>query len=148
MLFFEDFELHKLHHSPVSHTVSADEIKRFAGEWDPMPFHLDETLAAQSPMGKLFASSAHSIAIGIRLSHSMMENEVAVVAGLGWQDVRFPMPVCAGDTLRLQTQVVEMRASQSKPDRGLVTTLNTLFNQDDVVVAEYKIVTMILRKPQ
>ena len=147
MMFFDDIVLNQAHHSPATFTITADDIKQFASQWDPMPFHIDETLAAQSPLGKLFASSVHSVAIGIRLSHSMMDKEVAVVAGLGWQDVRFPAPVCAGDTLRLRTEVVEKRLSQSKPDRGLITTLNTLLNQHDVIVAEYKIVTMVLCKP-
>jgi acyl dehydratase len=77
----------------------------------------------------------------------MMEKDIAVIAGLGWNDIRFPLPVCAGDRLRLKSEIVEKRESRSKPDRGMITSLNTLINQNDEVVAEYKIITMMFRKP-
>jgi acyl dehydratase len=147
MLYFEDILLHEVRESTATHLVTADEIKNFAGEWDPMPFHLDEEVAKQTPMGKLFASGVHSIAISIRLGHTMMDREIAVIAGLGWQDVRFPSPLFAGDTVRLKTEIVDTRVSQSKPDRGIITSLNTLLNQDGVVVTEYKLLSMVLRKP-
>jgi acyl dehydratase len=147
MLYFEDIPLHESRESTATHLVTADEIKNFAGEWDPMPFHLDEAVAKATPMGKLFASGVHSIAISIRLGHSMMDREVAVIAGLGWQDVRFPTPLFAGDTVRLKTEIVATRVSQSKPDRGIITSLNTLLNQDGAVVTEYKLLSMVLRKP-
>jgi len=147
MMYFEDIQLNHPRFSPQSHTVTADEIKTFAKQWDPMPFHVDEEIAKLSPIGKLFASSVHTVAIGIRLSHDMMEKDIAVIAGLGWQDVRFPLPTCAGDTLRLKSEIIEKRESKSKPDRGMITSLNTLINQHDQVVAEYKIVTLMFRKP-
>jgi acyl dehydratase len=148
MKYFEDIELNKPRLSPRAHTVSAEEIKRFAAEWDPMPFHLDEEIAKLSPIGKLFASSAHTVAIGLRLSHDMMEKDIAVIAGLGWNDLKFPKPVCTGDSLRLKSQIVEKRESQSKPDRGIIISLNELYNQNNELVAEYKIVTLMFRRPQ
>ncbi|HSC76293.1 MAG TPA: MaoC/PaaZ C-terminal domain-containing protein [Pseudomonadales bacterium] len=147
MLYFDDIHLHEIQQSTATHWVTAEDIKRFASEWDPMPFHLDEEVAKLTPMGRLFASGAHNIAISIKLSHTMMERQVAAIAGLGWQDVRFPLPVFAGDVLHLRTEIVDKRVSQSKPDRGIITTLITLLNQDDAVVTEYKILTMVLRKP-
>jgi len=147
MKYFDDIVLNSPHFSPRDYTVTAEEIKRFAGEWDPMPFHVDEEVAKLSPIGKLFASSVHTIAIGIRLSHDMMEKDIAVIAGLGWQDVRFPLPTCAGDVLRLKSEIVEKRESKSKPDRGMITSLNTLINQHGQVVAEYKIITMMFKSP-
>lgn len=148
MLYFEDIPLHETRASTATHLVTADEIKNFAGEWDPMPFHLDEAVAQLTPMGKLFASGVHSIAISVRLGHTMMDREIAVVAGLGWQDVRFPTPLFAGDTVRLKTEIVETRVSQSKPDRGIITSLNTLLNQHGAVVTEYKLSSMVMRKPE
>lgn len=147
MLYFEDVELNKAHHSQETCTVTADDIKQFAAQWDPMPFHLDENIARLSPIGKLFASGIHSVAIGIRLSHTMMEQEMAVVAGLGWNDVRFPAPVCVGDVLRMKSEVIEKRLSKSQPGRGIVISLNSLINQDGVTVTEYKIVTLMLCRP-
>jgi acyl dehydratase len=147
VLYFEDIELNQPRHSDESYFVTAEDIKQFASQWDPMPFHLDEDVARLSPIGKLFASGIHSVAIGIRLSHTMMEKDLAVIAGLGWNDVRFPVPVCVGDVLRMKSEVIEKRVSQSKPDRGIIVSLNSLINQNGDVVTEYKIVTMILRKP-
>jgi len=147
MLYFEDIELNKPRHSDETYAVTAEDIKQFAAQWDPMPFHLDEEVAKLSPIGKLFASGIHSVAIGIRLSHTMMEKDLAVIAGLGWNDVRFPVPVCVGDVLRMKSEVIEKRVSQSKPDRGIIVSLNSVINQNGDVVTEYKIVTMILRRP-
>lgn len=148
MKYFEDIVLNNPRFSPRAHTVTAEEIKRFASEWDPMPFHIDEEMAKLSPIGKLFASSIHTIAIGIRLSHDMMEKDIAVIAGLGWNDLKFPKPVCAGDSLRLKSQIIEKRESRSKPDRGIIVSLNELYNQQDELVAEYKIVTLMFRHPK
>lgn len=147
MQYFEDVALNVPHHSTETYRVTADEIKAFASQWDPMPFHVDEAMAQLSPIGKLFASSIHTIAIGIRLSHTMMPEQMAVIAGLGWQDVRFPAPVCDGDTLRMRSEVVEKRESRSKPDRGIIISQNTVLNQHDDIVAEYKIVTLMMKKP-
>lgn len=147
MKYLEDIVLHNPRFSPRAHAVTAEEIKRFAAEWDPMPFHLDEELAKLSPIGKLFASSAHTVAIGLRLSHDMMEKDIAVIAGLGWNDLKFPKPVCPGDSLRLKSQIIEKRESQSKPDRGIIVSLNELYNQNNELVAEYKITTMMFRRP-
>ena len=147
MKFYEDVPLNEPHHSTETYTVSAEEIMSFAGKWDPMPFHLDEQAAKQTPIGKLFASSIHTIAIGVRISHTMMKEEMAVIAGLGWQDVRFPVPVCAGDTLRMCAEVIEKRESRSHPDRGIVTSQNKVINQNDEVVAEYKIVSLMMKHP-
>lgn len=148
MLHFEDVHLNQPRQSDETYTVTADDIKQFAAQWDPMPFHLDEEVAKLSPIGKLFASGAHSICIGIRLSHTMMEKDLAVIAGLGWTDVRFPTPVCAGDVLRMKSEIIEKRVSQSKPDRGIIVSLNTLINQDNQIVTEYKISTLMLRHPE
>lgn len=148
MLYFEDIHLNQPRHSDETYTVTADDIKQFAAQWDPMPFHLDEEIAKLSPIGKLFASGAHSICIGIRLSHTMMEKDLAVIAGLGWTDVRFPVPVCTGDVLRMKSEIIEKRVSQSKPDRGIIISLNQLINQHDQVVTEYKISTLMMRQPE
>jgi acyl dehydratase len=148
MLYFEDIQLNAPRHSDESYTVTTEDIKQFAAQWDPMPFHLDEEIARLSPIGKLFASGIHSVAIGIRLSHTMMEKNLAVIAGLGWTDVRFPVPVCTGDVLRMKSEIIEKRISQSKPDRGIIISLNQLINQHDQVVTEYKISTLMMRKPE
>ncbi len=147
MRYFDDIDVGRRVEGEQSYTLSAEEIKTFAGQWDPMPFHLDETAAKQSPLGVLFASSIHTVAIGVRLSHSIQEEEMAVVAGLGWDDVRFHVPVCAGDTLRVAAEIVDKRASRSKPDRGICVTRLELYNQRDELAVEYKIASLVLKRP-
>lgn len=132
--------------SSEKYTFSAEEIKSFAGSWDPMPFHIDEDLAKSSPIGALFASGIHVIAASIKLSHSLKRDDIAAVAGLGWNDVRFMKPVFSGDVLHLTSEVIEKRESKSKSDRGIVTSKFTLINQRDEPVAEYKIATLVLKK--
>lgn len=116
----------------------------FAAQWDPMPFHLDEDVAKASPLGKLFASSIHTVAIGVKLAHTMIEEEAAIVAGLGWDELRFLVPVCVGDRLRVRSQLISKRESKSQSDRGILVSLNEVFNQHDQVVASYKMSSMIL----
>lgn len=148
MQYWEDIELNQPRVSSQSRTLSAEEIINYAAEWDPMPFHTDEEVARQSPIGQLFASSVHSIAIGVKLGHELMDSEVAIIAGLGWQDVRFPQPVFAGDELRIRSTVIEKRPSNSKPERGIITTLMELIKADDSVAVSYKIINLVWRKPE
>jgi acyl dehydratase len=146
--YFEDMPVGTSDEPDASHTFTAEEIKDFASKWDPMPFHVDEELAAQTPLGKLFACSTHILSAGVKLTHATMDEPVAAVAGLGWKEVKLPLPVCAGDTVRLKTEVIEARESKSKPDRGIINTQNTLVNQNDEIVAQFQIATMILKRPE
>ncbi|MCB1614769.1 MAG: MaoC family dehydratase N-terminal domain-containing protein [Pseudomonadales bacterium] len=148
MQYFEDMPLGMRVESTETYTFTAEEIKAYASKWDPMPFHIDEALAAQTPLGKLFACSTHVISAGVKLAHTIMDKEVAAVAGLGWNDVRFPRPVLVGDTLKVVTEVVDRRESRSKPDRGIVTTQCSLINQEGDLMAEYKIATLVLKRPR
>lgn len=146
MLYYEDITIGTRIVGEDSYTVSAAEIKSFAGEWDPMPFHLDEELAKQSPLGRLFASSIHTVAIAVKLSHRLQRDELAVVAGLGWDDVRFPLPVCANDRLRVEAEVVSKRESRSKLDRGICVNQLSVFNQDNLLAVEIKIASLVLKR--
>jgi acyl dehydratase len=144
MRFYEDFEIGIPHTSEQFYEVTKEEIMSFAAQWDPMPFHLDEDVAKASPLGKLFASSIHTVAIGVKLAHTMIEEEAAIVAGLGWDELRFLVPVCVGDRLRVRSQLISKRESKSQSDRGILVSLNEVFNQRDQVVASYKMTSMIL----
>lgn len=147
MRYLEDLVVGNRVEGQDTFTVTAEAIKDFAGQWDPMPFHLDEAVAEQSPIGALFASSIHSVAIGVRLSHALPQEPMAVIAGLGWDEVRFPHPVFAGDELRVAAEIVSTRDSVSKPDRGICVTRIELYNQNQVRVGEFKIASLVLKKP-
>lgn len=148
MKYWEDIELNESKTSKGSYTLTAEEIIDYASQWDPMPFHLSEEAAKLTPVGQLFASSMHSIAIGSKLGHELMVDDVAIGVGLGWQDVRFPQPVLAGDTLRVRTTVIEKRLSKSNPGQGIMTTLMELLKADDSVAVSYKLVNMVGCRPQ
>lgn len=145
--YFEDIELNKVMHSQAQFEVTPENIKAFAAEWDPAPFHIDEDAAKASPMGKLFASSIHTVAIGVKLSYSYENMSLeSTVAGLGWDKVRFMQPVCPGDVLRSETEVISKRESNSQPGRGVVVCEIRIFNQDDLKVASYEIASLILKR--
>jgi acyl dehydratase len=146
MRYYEDFKVNIPHTSECDYEVTKEAIIDFASQWDPMPFHLDEEVAKASPLGKLFASSIHTVAIGVKLAHTMMEEEAAIVAGLGWDELRFLVPVCVGDCLRVRSQLVSKRESRSQPDRGILVALNEVLNQQGEVVASYKMTSMVLKR--
>lgn len=146
MRYFEDIVVGNRVVGDDRYTLTAEEIKTFAGQWDPMPFHLDEEVARQSPIGGLFASSIHTVAIGVKLSHAIQQEPMAVVAGLGWDEVRFHQPVFAGDTLRVEAEIHSKRESVSNPERGICVSRIELFNQRDELAVEYKIASLLLRR--
>src|SRR5215510_15934547 len=126
-LYFEDMEVGaSLKAGP--YLVSKDEIVQFAKQYDPVPRHIDEDAAARSIFGGLTASSAHTFSIFILLT-TRLQPRLRVLAGLDWNGLRLPYAVRPGDRLDLETTVLEMRESQSKPDRGIVNTQVLLRNQ-------------------
>jgi acyl dehydratase len=70
------------------------------------------------------------------------------VANLGWDEVRFPKPLFHGDTIRIETEVLELRDSKSRPENGIVTFLHRAYNQHDDLVGECKRTALMLRKPK
>lgn len=137
MKYFEDFAVGETA-AVGTHHVTEDEIVSFARVWDPQPVHTHASAAAQSPFGGLIASGAHVIAISVRLLVSSAGEPVAVVAALGWDQVRFLAPVRPGDTLTLSRRCIEARPSRSHPERGIVRNALLLTNQSGVRVLSYE----------
>lgn len=127
-LHFEDVEPGLRLESPF-YTVERDEIVRFARDWDPYDFHLDEAAAERSIFGGLCACTAHIFAISSRLSHEL-PGELAMVAGLGGDGLQLLAPVRAGDRVRLVRRFTKTRASRSRPEVGIVTIEDTLESED------------------
>jgi acyl dehydratase len=108
--------------------VTAEEIKRFAADFDPQPFHLDETLAEGSVFRGLAASGWHTAALTMKL---LVESEFVPVGGmigLGFEG-RWPKPVRPGDTLHVESEVLGIRRSNSNPTRGVMTVRAATLNQ-------------------
>jgi acyl dehydratase len=132
-----------------SHTVSvtAAENKKFASEFDPQPFHTDETAAAASFFGGLVASGWHTAALTMRM---LVQSELRVVGGLigaGLEEVRWPRPVRPGDTLHVVLEVLEVRLLKSRPRNGLLRVQVQTFNQDNQVVQTLTVNLFVPRRP-
>lgn len=111
--------------------VDAERIKRFAAEFDPQPFHLDDDAARATLFRGLAASGWHTAALTMRL---LVDNELQLAGGIigaGFDELRWPLPVRPGDTLRVECEVLEVRPSKSRPEQGLVKLRTTTFNQHD-----------------
>jgi len=148
MQYFEDIHVGDARESTEDYELTAEEIVSFCSKWDPLPFHVDAQAAATTPVGKLFTSAIHSVAIAIRLGHQMQTEPAATVMGLGWDEVRFQTPACVGDRLRLRGEVIETRASESKQGLGIVRSLLTLSNQRGETVIRLKAAALIRQRPQ
>jgi len=111
-----------------SHTLTSAEIKAFAAQFDPQPFHLDESAAADTLFKGLAASGWHTAAITMRLN---VESGLPLAGGIigAGGELSWPAPARPGDTLHVESEVVELRPSQSKPDRGVATVLSRTLNQ-------------------
>ena len=130
-----------------SFSVSEDEIISFAKQFDPQPFHVDPGAAAGGPFGGLVASGWHTAALVMR---QLVDHYLPVEASLGspgLDEMRWPDPVRPGDTLRVRATVAEKRRSNSRPDRGILTTMIEATNQDGRPVMTATAVNFMLIQP-
>ena len=111
-------------------TLSRPEIVRFAEAYDPQAFHLDETAAAKTIYGGLIASGWQTVCVFMRLFVDGFLDRAAAMGSPGVDEVRWPKPVRPGDTLTGRIEVVSVRPSGSRPDRGLVRLRCIAANQD------------------
>jgi acyl dehydratase len=127
-LFFEDVSVGQKFGSGRLR-VDADRIKAFAAEFDPQPFHLDEEAAKSSFFGGLAASGWHTAALTMRLLVTGDFRPAGGIIGAG-NEISWTRPVRAGDELHIESEVLEVRPSKSRPAQGLVKVRTTTFNQD------------------
>ena len=146
MKYFEDAEVGDVFLSPEAYHVTADEIKSFAAEWDPQRYHLDEK-EAEKLIGRLFSSAFLTLCIGQKLAHASGYFEILPAAGLGIEELSFPKPVFADDSLSARVTVTAKRESKSKPDLGLLTHKTEVLNQHGKVVLSYVITSLVYRRP-
>ena len=128
MLYFEDFAVGEVFELG-STTVSEAEIVAFAQEYDPQPFHVDRAAAERSMFGGIIASGWHTCALTMRLMVDGMLARGASLGSPGIEQLRWTKPVRPGDTLSARVVVLEVQASQSKPDRGTVRIRTEVTNQ-------------------
>ena len=122
-------------------------IKSFASEFDPQPFHLDEEAARDTIFRGLAASGWHTAAVTMRLLVESELKPVCGVIGAGFEELRWPRPVRPGDELRVESEVLDVRPSQSRPDQGLIKVRTTTLNQDGQVVQVFTGNLLVPRRP-
>ena len=128
-------------------TVTEAEILAFAHEFDPQPFHIDAEAAAQSIFGGLIASGWHTCALTMRLMVDGYLSRAASLGSPGVEQIRWLRPVRPGDTITARIVVLEVRASQSKPDRGAVRMRTEVTNQAGEIVMTMESTGLIERRP-
>ena len=145
--YFEDFVVGQVFEPSGRVRMEKDEIIAFAKQYDPQPFHLDEEAARKSIFGRLVASGWHTAAVTMSLIARSENKQVGGTIGLGFDELRWPMPVLPGDELRIETEVLEMRPSKSRPDHGLMKMRTRTLNQHGQVVQEVIGNAMVPRRP-
>jgi len=140
MLYFDDINPGDVLRSP-EYAVDADEMVGFAERWDPVPIHVDETVA-EAVVGGLTASGSYVLAVKSRLLHELPA-AVAIIGSAGYDEVRFHEPLRPGDSVRV---VLEWLASSSKPDRGIVKLRISLVNQRDAIVMSHLDTLVVQRR--
>lgn len=143
--YFEDVEI-GVPRQDGTYTLERDEVIEFARKWDPQPWHLDDEAAAKTLFGRISACYSHMFAILSKLTNER-EGALAVVAGLGFEEMYMSRPAYPGDVLQLESECLAKRESRSKPDRGIVTTRFSLRNQHGEEVLGGRGRAMVARRP-
>jgi acyl dehydratase len=146
-LYFEDFHVGQRFSPGLRHTVTREAILRFASEFDPQPFHLDDAAARATPFGGLVASGWHTASLAMKLMVQGLVQGVASLGSPGVDELRWLVPVRPDDTLELQVEVVAKKPSASRPDRGAVTLRCELYNQKNERVMTMQSPGIIRRRP-
>jgi acyl dehydratase len=144
-LYLEDFAVGQRFTS-ACHTLDAGQIKEFAGRFDPQPFHLDEAAAEASFFQGLAASGWHTAAITMSL---LVKSGMPIAGGLigAGGEIAWPRPVRAGDTLHVESEVLAVTPSRSRPERGMISLKSETRNQQGEVVQILTSKMLVWKKP-
>ena len=126
--------------------VTREDIKRFAAEFDPQPYHLDEAAAEKTALQGLAASGWHTAAIAMRLATDSRPFGPHPLLGIGVDELRWLAPVRPGDLLHIEGEVVELAPSKTKP-QGIVKVKWTAFNQRGEPVYTFTPIGIVPRRP-
>jgi acyl dehydratase len=137
-LWFDELQIGQIFRHPIRRTVTeTDNVLFTAMTHNPAQLHLDEEYMKGTEYGQRLVNSAFTLGLMVGISVGDTTLGTAV-ANLGWDEVRFPKPVFHGDTIHVETEVLELRESKSRPDQGIVTFLHRAFNQRNELVASCK----------
>jgi acyl dehydratase len=146
-LYYEEFEIGRVFAHALRHTITqADNVTFTTMTHNPSPLHLDAEYMKSSEYGQPIVNSCLTLSLMVGISVGDTTAGTAV-ANLGWDEVRFPTPVFPDDTLHFETEVIEMRESNSRPDAGIVTFVHRGFNQRNELVASCKRFALMKKQP-
>ncbi|MCX7269379.1 MAG: MaoC family dehydratase [Burkholderiales bacterium] len=147
-LYFEEFFIGQTFKHAIRRTVSEmDNVMFSALTHNPAALHLDEEYCKNhTEYGQRIVNSVFTLGliVGVSVGDTTLGT---TVANLGWDEVRFPKPLFHGDTVHVETEVLELRESKSRPQNGIVIFEHRGYNQHNVLVASCKRSALMLRKP-
>ena len=143
--WFEDLTI-GMRFKSAEKLITREDIKRFASEFDPQPYHLDEVAAERTPLRGLAASGWHTAAIAMRLATDVRPFGPHPLLGIGVDELRWLAPVRPGDMLHLEGEVIELTPSKTKP-QGVVRVKWTAFNQRGEPVYTFTPIGIVPRRP-
>ena len=144
--FFDEWQVGDQVRHPITRTVTeTDNLLISTLTHNPQPLHLDHEAAAQTEFGKPLVNSCFtfSLAVGVSVAETTLGT---LVANLGYDEVKFPKPVFVGDTLKIESEVVGLRESGSRPNAGIVTWEHRAINQQGEIVCTFKRSALIQKK--
>jgi acyl dehydratase len=145
--YFDDFEVGERFRSRGA-TMTETDIINYALAYDPQPFHIDAEAAAKSAYGGLIASGQHTFGIGWRMFLQEGLFKACSMGSPGVDELRWTAPVRPGDTVYTEAEVLEIRPSGSKPDRGILRMGYRMVNQRDETVLTMSIVHILAKRPE
>ena len=146
-LWFDELSLGQKFEHPIRRTVTeTDNVLFTAMTHNPALLHLDEEYMKGTEFGRRIVNSAFTLGLMVGISVGDTTLGTAI-ANLGWDEVRFPKPLFHGDTVHVETEVIELRHSKSRPDAGIVTYLHKAYNQHGELVASCKRSGLQRKKP-
>ncbi|GGA34457.1 MaoC family dehydratase [Sphingomonas psychrolutea] len=146
-LWFDELTVGQTFHHAIRRTVTETDNLLFSTlTHNPAALHLDAEAMKDSDYGRIIVNSTFTL--GLMVGVSVGDTTLGTaIANLGWDEVRFPAPVFIGDTLRIETEVADLRESKSRPTAGIVTFLHRAYNQRDELVATCKRSGLQRKKP-
>lgn len=144
--YFEDFAAGQVYNSSRL-LVDERAIIAFAEQFDPQPYHLDDAAARATIFGGLAASGWHTAALTMRLMVDGEFRPAGGIIGVGFDQLSWPRPVRPGDELRAESEVIEVRPSKSRADRGMIRVRTTTYNQNGEAVQVFTGNLIVPRRP-
>ncbi len=146
-LYFEEFSVGQTFDHPIRRTITeADNVLITTMTHNPASLHLDAEYMKNTEFGQPLVNSCLTLGLMVGISVNDTTHGTTV-ANLGWDEVRFPKPLFHGDTIRIESEVLDARESKSRPDNGIVIFEHRAFNQHNELVGVCKRTALMLKKP-